>query len=34
MQLIQVYPPDSNPENEKKDLHNTWINDWKYFVTD
>jgi hypothetical protein len=26
--------PDSNPENEKKDLHNTWINDWKYFVTD
>ncbi|HEX6223214.1 MAG TPA: amidohydrolase family protein [Chryseolinea sp.] len=25
---------DSNPENEKKDLHNTWINDWKYFVTD
>jgi len=26
--------PDSNPENEKKDLHDTWINDWKYFVTD
>jgi len=25
---------DSNAENEKKDLHNTWINDWKYFVTD
>ena len=25
---------DSNPENEKKDLHNTWINDWKYFATD
>ena len=26
--------PDSNPENEKKELHDTWINDWKYFVTD
>ncbi len=26
--------PDANIENEKKDLHNTWINDWKYFVTD
>ena len=26
--------PDSNPENEKKDLHTTWVNDWKYFVTD
>ncbi|WP_276373533.1 amidohydrolase family protein [Chryseolinea sp. H1M3-3] len=25
---------DANIENEKKDLHNTWINDWKYFVTD
>ena len=25
---------DSNPENERKDLHNTWINDWKYFVGD
>jgi hypothetical protein len=25
---------DSNAENEKRDLHNTWINDWKYFVTD
>jgi predicted TIM-barrel fold metal-dependent hydrolase len=25
---------DSNPEQEKKDLHNTWINDWKYFATD
>ena len=24
----------SNPENEKKNLHNTWFNDWKYFVTD
>jgi hypothetical protein len=24
----------SNSENEKKDLHNTWFNDWKYFVTD
>jgi hypothetical protein len=24
----------SNPENEKRDLHNVWINDWKYFVTD
>lgn len=26
--------PDSNPENAKKDLHATWLNDWKYFVTD
>ena len=26
--------PDSNPGNEKKELHTTWINDWKYFVTD
>jgi hypothetical protein len=25
---------ESNAENEKRDLHNTWINDWKYFVTD
>lgn len=25
---------DSNPENEKKSLHETWLNDWKYFVTD
>jgi hypothetical protein len=25
---------ESNSENEKKDLHNTWVNDWKYFVTD
>jgi hypothetical protein len=25
---------ESNPENEKKELHTTWINDWKYFVTD
>jgi hypothetical protein len=24
----------SDSENEKKDLHNTWYNDWKYFVTD
>ena len=26
--------PESNPENEKKELHETWISDWKYFVTD
>jgi hypothetical protein len=26
--------PDSNLENEKKELHTTWLNDWKYFVTD
>lgn len=25
---------DSNPDNERKDLHNTWIKDWKYFVSD
>lgn len=25
---------DSNAENEKKELHTTWFNDWKYFVTD
>ena len=25
---------DSNAENEKKSLHETWLNDWKYFVTD
>jgi predicted TIM-barrel fold metal-dependent hydrolase len=24
----------SNPENERKDLHNTWLNDWRYFVGD
>ena len=24
----------SDSENEKKDLHKTWYNDWKYFVTD
>lgn len=26
--------PDSNPDNEKKSLHETWLNDWKYFVTE
>jgi hypothetical protein len=25
---------DSNAENEKTSLHETWLNDWKYFVTD
>jgi hypothetical protein len=25
---------DSNPENEKKSLHQTWLNDWKYFVSE
>jgi hypothetical protein len=25
---------DSNVENEKNSLHETWLNDWKYFVTD
>ncbi len=24
----------SNPEEEKKQLHETWLADWKYFVTD
>ncbi len=24
----------SNPDNERKGLHNVWIKDWKYFVTD
>ena len=24
----------SDPENAKQDLHNTWMSDWKYFVTD
>jgi alpha-galactosidase len=28
------YGCSDNPEDFKKDLHNTWINDWKYFVTD
>lgn len=25
---------DSDPEGEKKYLHDTWMNDWKFFVTD
>ena len=35
-----IYATDSGisqhsiPENERKDLHNTWLSDWKYFVTD
>jgi hypothetical protein len=26
--------PNSNSENKKKELHETWFNDWKYFATD
>lgn len=26
--------PDANPEQFKKGVHETWYNDWKYFVTD
>lgn len=26
--------PDADPQREKKELHETWFNDWKYFVTD
>ena len=24
----------SNPENARRDMHETWMEDWKYFVTD
>ena len=35
-----IYATDSDisehsvPDNERKGLHTTWVNDWKYFVTD
>jgi hypothetical protein len=29
-----VYSGSSNPEGFKKQMHNTWIDDWKYFTTD
>lgn len=25
---------DSDPENEKRETHNVWLSDWKYFATD
>jgi hypothetical protein len=25
---------DSNPEDARRNLHNTWLQDWKYFVSD